>query len=288
MRLLRQAVSDRPRPRPRRPLTLARWLLKAATALVSLPFIYFALAAFGAVIPGSHPQIDGGPMTRVALARGPIHYDLLLPISDDLRATFAFAEGQGVPVRDPRVRYLIIGWGSKAFYTATGTYRDLNLSSVWPALTGDQATLHLDVTGEVEGIDGISWIDLSRDTTGSADNLHNRNIYPRFHWKSDPSAGKTLRPDRRLLCRRRRIQRLEHLQCLDRADAARSRSRFRGVDPHAPVGCLFGPMVQPREILNRGPKVTSSSPMSRYALCAPRFFQWVPIINTSAPSASAA
>ena len=141
---------------------MARWLLKAVTALVLLPFIYFALAAFGAVIPGSHPQIDGGAMTRVALARGPIHYDLLLPISDDLRATFAFAEGQGVPVHDARVRYLIIGWGSKAFYTATGTYRDLNLGSIWPALTGDQATLHLDVTGEVEGIDGITWIDLSQ------------------------------------------------------------------------------------------------------------------------------
>jgi len=140
---------------------LVRRLLAAITVLVLLPFFYFALASLGAILPGGHLQIDGGPMTRVALARGPIHYDLLLPMSDDLRATFAFANAKGVPVADPKVRYLIVGWGSRTFYTATGTYADLNLGSIWPALTGDDATLHLDVAGEVEGVPGITWIALS-------------------------------------------------------------------------------------------------------------------------------
>jgi uncharacterized protein (TIGR02117 family) len=140
---------------------LLRGLVAVLTLLVLLPFFYFALASLGAILPGSHPQIDGGPQTRIALARGPIHYDLLLPMTDALRASFAFAEGQGVPVADPHVRYLMVGWGSRAFYTATGTYADLNLGSIWPALTGDAATLHLDVTGEVEGIPGITWVTLS-------------------------------------------------------------------------------------------------------------------------------
>ena len=83
------------------------------------------------------------------------------PPATRLRATFAFAEAQGVPVRHPRVRWLIVGWGSRAFYTATGTYADLNLGSIWPALTGDAATLHLDVTGDVEGLDAITWVTLS-------------------------------------------------------------------------------------------------------------------------------
>ncbi len=100
-------------------------------------------------------------MTRVALARGPIHYDLLLPMTDDLRQTFGFAASHGVPVDDPMVRYLIVGWGSRAFYTATGTYADLNLGSIWPALTGDDAVLHLDVAGEVDGVPGITWVSLS-------------------------------------------------------------------------------------------------------------------------------
>lgn len=140
---------------------MLRWGLKAATALILLPFFYFVAASVGALIPGVHPQIDGGPPTRIALARGPIHYDLLLPMTDSLRARFAFAEGQGVPVRDPQVRYLIIGWGSRAFYTATGTYDDLKLGAIWPALTGDAATLHLDVAGEVDGITGITFLEMS-------------------------------------------------------------------------------------------------------------------------------
>lgn len=142
-------------------MTLARRILAALTVVVLLPFFYFALAALGAVLPGAHPQIDGGTPTRIALARGPIHYDLLLPITDALRAEYRFAETQGVPIRDPRVRYLIVGWGSRAFYTSTGTYADLNLGAIWPALTGDDATLHLDVAGDVTAVAGLTWIDLS-------------------------------------------------------------------------------------------------------------------------------
>ena len=140
---------------------MARKLLAVIAALILLPFFYFALASLGAILPGPHPQIDGGPPTRIALARGPIHYDLLLPMSDGLRASYRFAEAQGVPVGDPDVRFLIVGWGSKAFYTRTGTYADLNLGSIWPALTGDDATLHLDVAGDVTHVPGITWIDLS-------------------------------------------------------------------------------------------------------------------------------
>ena len=143
-------------------MTLLRGVVAALTVLVLLPFCYFALASLGAILPGSHPQIDGGAMTRVALARGPIHYDLLLPMTDSLRDSFAFAEAQGVPIGHPRVKYLIVGWGSRTFYTATGTYADLNLGSIWPALTGDEATLHLDVAGDVQGIPGITWVGLSQ------------------------------------------------------------------------------------------------------------------------------
>ena len=63
---------------------------------------------------------------------------------------------------DRRVHWLVVGWGSRAFYTATGTYADLNLGSIWPALTGDAATLHLDVTGDVEDLDAITWVTLSQ------------------------------------------------------------------------------------------------------------------------------
>ena len=140
---------------------LVRWLLAASLSLILLPFLYFAAAGIGAIIPGDHPQIDGGPRTQIALARGPIHYDLLLPMSPDLAQTFAFAAAQGVPVDDPRVHWLVVGWGSRSFYTATGTYADLRLSTILTAATGDSATIHLDVAGEVTDLPDILYLDLS-------------------------------------------------------------------------------------------------------------------------------
>jgi hypothetical protein len=88
-------------------------VLRALTALISLPLFYFVASFLGAVIPGHHPQIDGGAASRIGLLRGPIHYDLVLPLTPDLRARFAFAEQAGVPVRDPRARYLVVGWGPR-------------------------------------------------------------------------------------------------------------------------------------------------------------------------------
>ena len=140
---------------------LARWLLRAVTLLISIPFLYFVVAGFGAVIPGPHPQIAGGPAARIGLIRGPIHYDFLLPASEPLRARFAFATRAGVPVLDPRVRWLVVGWGSRSFYTATGTYADLRLSTIWTAVTGDRATIHLDVAGDVTDLPDILYLDLN-------------------------------------------------------------------------------------------------------------------------------
>ncbi|MEO6298652.1 MAG: DUF2459 domain-containing protein, partial [Paracoccaceae bacterium] len=118
-----------------------RWTLHGLTTLISLPILYFCAALIGAAIPGPHPQIEGSATTRIALARGPIHYDILLPLTDATRDRFAFAEADGVPVGDPYAKYLIVGWGSTGFYTTTGTYADLTVRKIWNAATGDTATL---------------------------------------------------------------------------------------------------------------------------------------------------
>lgn len=140
---------------------MGRWLLRAATLLASIPFLYLVAASLGALIPGARAQFDGGAPQRIALVRGPIHYDFLLPASDRLRQSFAFAEAEGVPIRNPAVRWLVVGWGSREFYTATGSYADLRLATVLTAATGDAATLHLDVAGDVSGIPDILYIDVT-------------------------------------------------------------------------------------------------------------------------------
>ncbi|MEO8243298.1 MAG: TIGR02117 family protein [bacterium] len=141
---------------------MLRWMLRGLTVLISLPIAYFLAALAGAVLPGGHAQIDGGPLVRIGLLRGPIHYDLVLPLTPETRARFGFAAVQGVPILNPGARNLVVGWGSRAFYTTTGTYADLRLATIWHAITGDAATLHLDVTGDLTGIDNLLWLDLSQ------------------------------------------------------------------------------------------------------------------------------
>lgn len=136
-------------------------MLRALTALISLPILYFLVSLAGAIIPGAHPQIDGGGPTRIGLLRGPIHYDLVLPLTADLRARFAFVEQGGVPIQDRRAQYLVVGWGAKASYTTIGSYADVNLPAVWAALTGDEAVLHVEVAGDLTNLPGLIWLTAS-------------------------------------------------------------------------------------------------------------------------------
>ncbi|MDP1577673.1 MAG: TIGR02117 family protein, partial [Cypionkella sp.] len=131
------------------------------TAIICLPLVYFAAGFVGAVIPGKHADLAPGTDVLIGLARAPIHYDFLLPMSPELRARFGFAEAAGVPVNAPQAEWLLVGWGSEAFYTSAGSYADMKPGAVWTAVTGDKAVLHLDVAGDVSGVEGISYFTLS-------------------------------------------------------------------------------------------------------------------------------
>ncbi len=139
----------------------ARILLRAITAIICLPLLYFAAGFVGAVIPGSSTDLSPGTDVLIGLARAPLHYDFLLPMSPELRARYGFAAGAGVPVDAPQAEWLLVGWGSEAFYTSAGSYADMKPGAVWTAMTGDKAVLHLDVAGDVSGVEGISYFTLS-------------------------------------------------------------------------------------------------------------------------------
>lgn len=78
---------------------------------------------------------------------GPIHYDFLLPADDATREMFDFARNAGVPLDHPGVDWIVVGWGAHGFYTETGGYRDVSVGTVWKAVTGDSAVLHVSVAG---------------------------------------------------------------------------------------------------------------------------------------------
>lgn len=130
-------------------------------ALIAAPVLYILAGFAGALIPGPVTEVHGALTEQVGLARGPIHYDILLPLTPETRAAFGFAESAGLPVQHPQAEWLVVGWGSEAFYTTVGTYSDMRPGVLWRAATGDSAVMRLDLAGDVSGIDRIDWVDVS-------------------------------------------------------------------------------------------------------------------------------
>jgi uncharacterized protein (TIGR02117 family) len=93
--------------------------------------------------------------------QGPIHTDILFPLTPETRARFAFAESAGVPVNHPEAEWLMFGWGSAAFYTTAGTYADITAGAVLTAATGDDAVIRLDVTGPFGAQSNLRYLWLS-------------------------------------------------------------------------------------------------------------------------------
>ena len=115
---------------------------------VAGPVLYLVAAAIGALVP--HPdatQQGAGDEVQVGLLFGPIHVDFLLPADDATRAALAPFVAAGVPVDDPRVAHLIVGWGAWEFYTTAGTFADITPRATWRAVTGDASVLRADVVG---------------------------------------------------------------------------------------------------------------------------------------------
>lgn len=134
--------------------------LRLLLVLPSFVALYLLAAVAGAMIGGAAPVRTAQPSIPVGLVAGPIHYDFILPATDEVRRRFAFAERAGVPVGDPGTQWLLVGWGAEAFYTTTGTYADVSFAATWRGLTGDRSVLRVEALGPVGG-DQIAWLALT-------------------------------------------------------------------------------------------------------------------------------
>lgn len=134
---------------------------RVVLALIAAPVFYILAGFVGALVPGPVAAVGGAPTQVIGLARGPIHYDILLPLTPALRKSFGFATAQGLPMDHPKARWLVVGWGSAAFYTTVGSYSDISPGVLWRAVSGDEAVLRLDLAGDLSTVDGLTWIDAS-------------------------------------------------------------------------------------------------------------------------------
>lgn len=130
-------------------------------ALVAAPVLYVLAGFAGALVPGPVAKVAGAPTELIGLARGAIHYDILLPLTPDARQDFGFAEGAGLPMQLPQAEWLVVGWGSAGFYTTVGSYADVQPGVLWRSAIGDTAVMRFDLAGDVSAISDIDWLEVS-------------------------------------------------------------------------------------------------------------------------------
>jgi len=138
-----------------------RHALRLIALTLALPVLYLAASILLPLIPGPGPDLSGLPTHRIGLIQGPIHTDILFPLTPDTRARFGFAEPAGVPLNHPEAEWLVFGWGSAAFYTTAGTYADITASAVLTAATGDDAVIRLDALGPLPPLENLRFLQLS-------------------------------------------------------------------------------------------------------------------------------
>ena len=109
------------------------------------------LVALGMLLP--RPLLaaeEEPPAHRILVLTNPIHTDIAIPVTPDIVERFAFLEAEGMPLSSPGARWLIVGWGGRAFYLETPTWSELKAMPVLKALTVDRSVMHIDVAGGVD------------------------------------------------------------------------------------------------------------------------------------------
>ena len=112
-----------------------------------------ALLALGTLIPRPilpQARSDRPPMHQIVLLSNPIHTDIAIPVNDEVLRIFAPLLRAGVRADLAGARYLVFGWGSRAFYIETPTWSDLKVAPLLTALTVDISVMHVDVSGELD------------------------------------------------------------------------------------------------------------------------------------------
>jgi len=108
-------------------------------------------AALGTLVPRPlWPAAAAGEGTRhILVLKNPIHTDIAVPLDGGVRRRFDFLADAGLPVDAPEARYLVFGWGGRAFYLETPTWSQLKAMPVLKALTVDASVMHVDVAGAI-------------------------------------------------------------------------------------------------------------------------------------------
>ncbi|TIR15493.1 MAG: TIGR02117 family protein [Mesorhizobium sp.] len=125
---------------------LLRYLLMLVAALL-------LAAALGTLVPRPlwpAAMAKGEGTRRILVLKNPIHTDIAVPLDDGIRRRFAFLADAGLPMDASDARYIVFGWGGRAFYLETPIWSQLKAAPVLKALTLDASVMHVDVADAIK------------------------------------------------------------------------------------------------------------------------------------------
>ncbi|QND52598.1 TIGR02117 family protein [Phyllobacterium sp. 628] len=129
--------------------TLRVILKTIAAALVAAVLLFTG----GALIPrpSSFPEQTQSSLRRtVLLLSNPIHTDIAFPADPDVLARFSILSNDTFQLSDPRIAWIIVGWGGRSFYLETPTWADLKFMPLMRGLTVDRSTMHVEPIGAID------------------------------------------------------------------------------------------------------------------------------------------
>ncbi|MGO4836118.1 TIGR02117 family protein [Rhizobiaceae sp. 2RAB30] len=124
------------------------------TRRVLCAFLAIGIAvALGMLVPRPIRPIaeasDPAAANTILLLSNPIHTDIAVPIDDRIRTRFSFLDAASLRTAHPEARWLVFGWGGRAFYLETPTWSELKPIPVLRALTVDSSVMHVQIAGEI-------------------------------------------------------------------------------------------------------------------------------------------
>ena len=135
-----------------------RWLLR-------LIVLAIAALAFGTFVPRplfDTARGDGPGSIRILLLSSRIHTDIAVRVDAVTAGGFEFLREAGLPLDNPNARWVLFGWGGKAFYVATPALTDIRLGPLVKSFTLDSSVMHVEIVGALdESRPGISSFSLS-------------------------------------------------------------------------------------------------------------------------------
>nr|WP_296102558.1 TIGR02117 family protein [uncultured Agrobacterium sp.] len=132
-------------------------------------FLVFLLGFIGIALgvavprPLTHSETTTGETSRrILVLSNPIHTDIAVPADAELLSRFAFLRDADLEIDHPGLRYIVFGWGGRAFYTQTPTWADLRPMPVLKSLTLDRSVMHVALAGDIALADpSVLPVDLS-------------------------------------------------------------------------------------------------------------------------------